>query len=306
MMDKRLIATLLRVANAAEHEFSVSAGLRQFHHDYGLGRLRGQTRITFTAMEKDEIRALLRAGEGIEAEGASADDWKGLTRAAALDRGRNEKLAGGAVKRNRISVKHLPGRALLLNGESLRLFPGAHVNLDWRKLGAIGHNCVLLVENYECFDALDEIVLANVLPRDYDPLVLYRGDQVESRLDSVMAFLAESALPVILFGDWDPASLVEAARFPGAVGMLCPGALGDLLHARGNMELYRRQVNAAFDRLADDPRHAIRHLHGVIHHARSGLVQEILIGRSTDLRFVPFETVEPPPASADDLPKTID
>lgn len=287
-MDKRLINTLLRVVNSAEADFTASDGLRQFHSDYGLGRTQGQTRIRFSDRDKEEIRAVLRAAEGIDADNCSREAWDGLTRAEALDLGHNEKLADGAVKRNRISVKAMPGRSLRLNGVRLPLFAGAHLDVDWQRLDAMGHNCVLLVENYECFDGLGSIDFAGVLPTEYDPLVLYRGDRHESRLDSVTTFLADRRLPVILFGDWDPTSLVEAARFERAVGLIRPAALGEVLQRYGNPELYRRQVGAAFGGLATDSRAALREMHLALNLARKGLVQEVLLGRSIPLRFAAF------------------
>lgn len=290
-MQKRLIQTLIRIVQSPETLFSASDALRTFHADYRLGHLKGRTRIGFTEDQKDEIAALLQSVAGIDARSVRIEDWQDATRAEALDLGNDEKLARSPVKRNRISLKALPGCDLRLNGQRIRLFPKAHIDVAWDTLASVDHELILLIENYECFNSLDEIADINTVGSKLgaEPLVVYRGDPAESRLDSVSRFLAASALPVVLFGDYDPASLMEAARFPNAVGMFVPSDIEVIMENFGNGNLYRQQVNAAFDRLASEQRKPIAFLYELLQTTRKGLPQEKLIGRGCKLEYHPFQ-----------------
>lgn len=289
-MQKRLIRALLRVVQSPQTTFPASEALLEFHRDYALGLLKGRTAISFTAAQKTEIYALLLADAGIDAHQVRAEDWDQATRAEALDLGVDEKLARGPVKRNRISVKALRGCALRLNGQRIELFPKAHLDVAWDALYSIGHEVVLLVENYECFNDLDKIAGMDSLASELgaEPLVIYRGDPHESRLDNVTQFLARKALPVVLFYDYDPSSLMEAARLQNAVGMLIPADIEATLTRLGNAELYRRQISSAFQELAGDQRRPIARLYHLLQIARKGLAQEKLIGSSITVTYQSF------------------
>lgn len=289
-MEKRLIQALIRVVQSQEAAFPVSDALLSFHADYQLGILKGRTRIAFTEAQKGEIAALLRSVSGIDARSIRLEDWQDATRAEALNLGYDEKLARRPVKRNRISVKALPEYPLRLNGKHIELFPGAHLDVAWDTLISIGHKVVLLVENYECFNGLNKIAGIDTLVSQLatEPLVVYRGDPNESRLDNVMRFLADKALPVILFGDYDPASLMEAARFQNGIGMLIPTGVEAVLERFGNAELYRRQIGADFEQLSDDRRQPIIRLYESLQTTRKGLPQEKLVGSGIAVEFCAF------------------
>lgn len=214
--------------------------------------------------------------------------WQGLTRAEALDLGHNEKLARGAVKRDRISVKAVPGYALKLSGRHLSLPDYAHVDINWREISALEHPVALVVENYEVFDGLHRTEIAAALAQAgyRDALVIYRGDATESRKDNVLAFLAAFELPVILFGDIDPASLVEASRFPGVCAITVPADPDLTFEDFGNGALYARQVGqvgSAFEELLGSASPGLRAASGWVHAHRKGLVQESMIGRGVSL-----------------------
>lgn len=287
-MEKRLIDTLIRIVQSPETQFRNGAGLKDFRQRYGIGFPVGTTRVRFSDKDKAEIASLLKAKAGIDTDQVKPGAWQGLTRAEALDLGHNEKLARGAVKRDRISVKAVPGYALKLSGRHLSLPDYAHVDINWREISALEHPVALVVENYEVFDGLHRTEIAAALAQAgyRDALVIYRGDATESRKDNVLAFLAAFELPVILFGDIDPASLVEASRFPGVCAITVPADPDLTFEDFGNGALYARQVGqvgSAFEELLGSASPGLRAASGWVHAHRKGLVQESMIGRGVSL-----------------------
>ncbi len=287
-MEKRLIDTLIRIVQSPETQFRNGAGLKDFRHRYGIGFPVGTTRVRFSDKDKAEIASLLKAKAGIDTDQVKPGAWQGLTRTEALDLGHNEKLARGAVKRDRISVKAVPGYALKLSGRHLSLPDYAHVDINWREISALEHPVALVVENYEVFDGLHRTEIAAALAQAgyRDALVIYRGDATESRKDNVLAFLAAFELPVILFGDIDPASLVEASRFPGVCAITVPADPDLTFEDFGNGALYARQVGqvgSAFEQLLESASPGLRAASGWVHAHRKGLVQESVIGRGIEL-----------------------
>ena len=97
-MEKRLIATLLRIVQSPKSDFPAGVGLRDFRQRYGIGLPVGSTSIRFSDKDKVEITALLKAQAGIDPSQVSPGAWEGLTRAQALNLAHDEKLARGAVK----------------------------------------------------------------------------------------------------------------------------------------------------------------------------------------------------------------
>ena len=96
-------------------------------------------------------------------------------------------------------------------------------------------------------------------------------------------------LPVILFGDIDPASLVEASRFPGVCAITVPADPLAAFKEFGNGTLYTRQVGQvgpAFEQLLDSASPGLRAASGWVHAHRKGLVQESMIGRDVRLSIL--------------------
>lgn len=77
------------------------------------------------------------------------------------------------------------------------------------------------MENYENFNRIHETKIE--LPEDIgSPLVLYRGDPNESRIENVLQFLAAARLPVLAFVGADPAGLAIACGFPNLRALILP------------------------------------------------------------------------------------
>lgn len=176
-------------------------------------------------------------------------------------------------------MKSLPNKTLNVGGRALSLPDGCHVDCDWRRVAnGIGHDSIMLVENYEVFDQLHE--LAFDLPDDCkNPLVIYRGDKTESRLNNVKAFIDASDLPVLAFVDIDPKGLHIAVSYPRLIGVVAPD-YADLKAtmdspASARPDLYRLQLPGVGDYLrsiADNS--PISALWKLLQQHRTGVVQE--------------------------------
>ena len=276
-MDKRLVKVLLRVVQMTEECFPGSKTLRGFLDDYHIGWTKGAS-YCFDAMAKARIRELLQA-QGIAPE-TLPDAWDGLTRAESLALGRDEKWADGPARRDRVAVKTLPGRPLLIGHESILLPPRCHLEADAKEIaGGVQHDTVLLVENWECFDCIHAVQL-DFSAAGANPLVLWRGGSSEARADASQRFMKTLNRQVWAFVDYDPAGLVIAATLPGLQGIIAPEAtiLAELLEKHGLEDRYRKQLTGAessLDRCADP---AVACLWPLLRQTGRALPQEMFIG----------------------------
>lgn len=241
-MEKNLISSLLRVYHSDKPRQPASKVLLQFIEDYNVGQRIGAA-LAFCAADRIEIRALLLAAEGIDAATTTHDQWDGLSRTESLAHGGNEKLTDAAVRSDRVAVKALPGKPLLLERQRITLPAGANLDLDWHWLVThCGHASVLLVENWEAFDRIHQLTF-DLSRAGKNPLVVFRGSPVY-RQDYVMSLLQGLALPVFAFVDYDPSGLVIAHSLPHFTGLIAPPAdkLRSALAATRNHSRYRSQL----------------------------------------------------------------
>lgn len=243
-MEKNLITSLLRVCHSDKSRQHASKVLLQFIEDYNIGQPIGAS-LSFSAADKKTICAML-AKEGIDAATTTHDQWTGLSRAESLEYGSNEKLTDAPVRPDRVAVKALPGKFLLLDQQSIALPAGANLDLDWRWMVAhCGHASVLLVENWEAFDRIHQLTF-DLSRAGENPLVVFRGSPVY-RQDYAMSLLRGLALPVFAFVDYDPSGLVIAQSLPHFAGLIAPSAdkLQTALAATSNHSRYRSQLAQA-------------------------------------------------------------
>lgn len=276
-MEKQLVKVLLRVVQSQDERFTGSKVLRGFLDDYHIGWTKGAT-CCFDAPAKARIRELLLA-QGIAPE-TPPDAWNGLTRAESLALGRDEKWAGGPARRDRVAMKTLPGRPLLIGHESILLLPRCHLEADALEIaGNVQHDTVLLVENWECFDRIHAVHL-DFSAAGANPLVLWRGGSGEARVDASMRFLKTLNRPVWAFVDYDPAGLVIAATLPGLQGIIAPDSevLIALLEKHGLEDRYRTQLPTAVPSLDRSGHPAVAFLWPLLRQAGRALPQEIFIG----------------------------
>ena len=280
MLDQKLAEAMQRILSRQDERYTLTATLQRLVDD-GIGTKRGKS-VYFYERDRQAMR------EWLEAKGFSTEpvDMTGMSRAERLQVTPHEKAGGETVKRKRISIKALAGQALVIGGQSINLPEESHLDVDWTKIiSQIGHRCIMVVENYENFNRIHETIFK--LPVEYrSPLVVYRGDPHESRIDNVLAFLGEAELPVLAFVDADPAGVVIAAGLPWLVGMVTP----DLLTLNkqlsspqiGRRDLFQVQYSSVQNAIAGIPADApCRLVLDLILKYRSAVVQERWIGRDT-------------------------
>jgi len=244
-MEKSLITSLLRVYHSDKIRHGTSGVLSRFVEGYNIGQRVGAS-LVFSDADKEDIRKLLLATEGIDATTTVPDQWNGLSRAESLAHGGNEKLTDASVRSDRVAVKALPGRPLLLDGQHVTLPAGANLDLNWRWLVSnSGHTTVLLVENWEAFDSIHQVTF-NLSRSGENPLVVFRGSPVY-RQDHVMSLLNALSLPVFAFVDYDPAGLVIAQSLPYFAGLITPSPddLEEALVTTKNYQRFRSQLLGA-------------------------------------------------------------
>ncbi len=275
MLDQTLAQMMQRLLEKDANSTPVGATARRLQEELGIGRIRGKT-LYFSERDHQEMRDLLRA----RGYALSPLSLKEMSRSDRLAVGTpNEKAGGGALKSGRVSIKALRGKALNIAGKVLSLPDGSHIDIDWRRIdGAVGHDSVMLVENYEVFDQVHQ--LSFDLPSFCtNPLVIYRGDKNESRQDNVKVFLDAIGLPVLAFVDIDPKGLHIAGCCPRFVGIVAPSFsdLNDTLAspASARHDLYVKQLSGVENFLLsvedDSP---IAALWKLVRQYRAGVVQE--------------------------------
>ena len=244
-MEKGLILSLLRVYHSDKPRQAATVSLTQFVDDYNIGQRLGAS-LAFSAADRASIRQLLLSAECIDAAATQPGQWNGLSRTASLGHGGNEKMTDAAVRRDRVAIKALAGKCLLLDGQRIALPLGANLDLAWPWVAAhCGHTTALLVENWEAFEAVHQVTFDLSRAGD-NPLVLFRGSPVY-RSDHALALMEGLALPVFALVDYDPAGLVIAQRLPHFAGLMAPPLpeLARALKACTNHMRYRSQLAQA-------------------------------------------------------------
>ena len=279
MLDQKLAEAMQRILSKADERFPLTA-TRQRLVDAAIGTKRGKS-VYFTERDRDKMR------EWLQAKGFSVErvDLTGMPRSERLVVTPNEKAGGEAVKRNRISIKAMAGKPLMIGGESIRLPAESHLDVDWTKIAEqIDHQCVMVVENYENFNRIHETKFD--LPEVYGSLlVIYHGDPNESRLDNVQHFLNCINLSVLAFMDIDPAGIFMASKLPKLIAMIAPAE--NLLEVQlsspqtGRRDLFQAQYQNYSNALNNlSVTSSCYSLWKLVEKHRAGIVQERWIGCS--------------------------
>lgn len=275
-MSKSLIKTLLRVYQQRPVKPQGGAALTAFCRDHGLGELI-KTKYQLSEADFKAIGTYLRNTESIDPD-TPVDTWDSLSRHEALAFSDNEKMTLANVKVERVAVKALGGRPLLIQDQELRLPNGSHLDIRWTEVGPVGHDRILVVENWENFEKVHNTPLLDTLTGN--PLVLYRGDLDYSAKDS-LALIHALGLPVLAFVDIDPMGLVIASSLPGLESMVLPEeeVLEDLLHRSTLAERFIRQKSNLMNALNHLEHAQLRHLWSLMDRYGRAVPQEILIRR---------------------------
>ncbi len=276
-MEKRLIQTLVRICAITEERIqSPSSALLRFCTDYNIGRPKGAS-MHFSASDKERITAILKT-EGIDPDVVKDLDWNSLTRANTLEYAPNEKMTSAAVRVGRVAIKSLPGQPLLIGGETIHLPAGANLDVSWSQVAErCGHEAVLLVENWECFERIHHVIL-DLSRAGENPLVLFRGSPIYQQ-NSTVQLLNALALPAFAFVDFDPAGLLIAQGLPHFAGLIWPGesALIPALLAARNHDRYLEQLGQARDTLEVTTNADISACWALLRHYGAALPQEYFI-----------------------------
>jgi len=275
MLDQTLAQLMQRLLEKGATSTPLGTTARRLLNDLGIGRIQGKT-LYLSERDQQEMRELLLA-RGYSLTPVCLKDMSRSDRLATASP--NEKAGGGPLKTGRISIKAFSGKTLNVADKSLSLPDCCHVDIDWRKItNSIRHDSIMLVENYEVFDQIHDLTFE--LPDNCkNPLVIYRGDKTESRLNNVKAFIDASDLPVLAFVDIDPKGLHIAVGFPRLQGVVAPdyADLNATLDspATARHDLYKLQLPGVDDYLRsiaeDSP---ISALWKLLQQHRAGVVQE--------------------------------
>jgi len=276
MTTKMLAQSLLRIVQspAERMQFHASKMLTDFVAESGIGTLEGRN-VTFNATHKMRIRAWLRA-DNIDPT-TPADAWTGVSRAAALELGPDEKWAGLAVRSNRVVLKAIPGRPLMCGRESIFLPSRANLEFDVSDaLDCIRHDSVIVVENWETFEHIDDLELDLQAAGD-NPVLLWRGGGHTS-IGAAISFLGAFGRPVWSAPDYDPEGLAIASRLPHLRGILAPPeeVLRDLLGKSKLQGRYSGQLAGAQALLEQAEHPDVRRLWAIVKASRNALPQERL------------------------------
>lgn len=274
-MNKQLLKVIEGAIRSDKQVFPLNKSWGYLHQHYNIGQTQGNT-LKVTPQDKDELVAVVKLEAGIDLEQISVADFSTMNREAALSFALDEKIAGQAVKKDHLAIKALTGMALKINGLSCSLPNCGHLDMALADISGAAHNCILIIENYRCFDHLENMQLN--LPDQYDdPLVLFRGDNYYSE-NSVRQLSAQLNLPVLAMVDLDPKGLIIAQSFPDAMGLLAP-CLADLEALFKdkqivNPKLYEKQLADCQTALSNSPSALIRHLWKMMKTYQAGIVQE--------------------------------
>ena len=199
-----------------------------------------------------------------------------MHREEVLSRATDEKLSGKAVKAERLAIKSLPKSTLKINGQHYNLPCFSHLDIALQNINKTEHECILIIENYRCFDVLEKMHL-NLEGLYKDPLVLYRGDNIYSE-KTIRQLLVKFKLPVIVMPDIDPKGIAIAQSFSSVVGLIMPTLLEleRLFEGEGyaNPKLYTNQLSGTHKTLATSAYPLVIKVWDIMKKYKAGIVQE--------------------------------
>ncbi len=127
-MNKQQLKTIEKAIHSLEEIFPLNKTWEQLHLKYNIGLTQG-TKLKLTQEDKDSLLLLVKQKTGINLKQNTIDDLSHLHREEALSIATNEKLAGQAVKQNRLAIKTLPDGALKINHQQCTLPSFSHLDI---------------------------------------------------------------------------------------------------------------------------------------------------------------------------------
>ncbi len=275
---------------STETAFRLNQTWQAIHDEYNIGLIRGQ-HIELTAKDKQELRAVVRESQAVDLLAMAPQRFADMDREQVLQWANDEKLAGQAVKRQRLALKLLPGRTLNVNGQAYTLPGSGHWDVALDSIASIEHDGLCIVENYRCFDRLHCLTLEAAFLQS-NLLVVYRGDN-QYQADTVLALSEQMAVPVWVMGDIDPKGLSLAQAYPRFAGLIAPEwtVLADYFQnpEKRNPTLYAEQLAGCRQALAHTRFSIIKSCWDLIKQYQAGVVQEHWLTDAVTLGLQPAD-----------------
>jgi len=285
-MNKQQLRVLARALADNKEFYPLNQTWQAIHQDYNIGLTLGN-KLQLSAVDKAELSFLVKQQTGIDLQAQAISDFANLHREQALALAIDEKLAGLAAKRNRLALKATTGKALTINQQQYQLPDSGFLDLALETVFSVEHDCVIVVENFRCFDGFAKINLQLTAAFE-NPLVLYRGDNQFSE-KTMRQLLAQLKLPVLAMPDIDLQGLVIAQSLPYVAGLLAPtfNELAQLLADPliGNRNLYAQQLAGCQQKLANSASPAIQQLWRLLNAQQACIVQEYWLSGEIELKI---------------------
>ncbi len=237
--------------------------------EYGVGTVNADM-ITLTGADCRKIRRLIKEQIGFDLVTDLVPET-GTETARFIN---NEKQGRNRVKHKRIKLYGLQSTAI--NGEMFTIPDGAVLEINLSELRSIGHQQIILVENFEAFVSFRSVncVIGG------DPLVVYRGDNEVGVLGKELSELFPE-VELIAWTDADPAGICLGVS-TGAKTLLLPNIESADLDRYGRSELYIKQEKYLESALKSIP---VKLGQAMIASGK-GLTQESMIANQLPLSFV--------------------
>ena len=288
----KLNKTLLKLAEKALKDkqtlVPLNKGWQLFHTEYAIGLTQGN-KLSLTAKDRQALHTIIKLETGVDLQQIGTKQLTDLPREQVLKYALDEKLAGTKLKQQRLAFKALSDQPLMINQCTYTLPSAGHMDMSLENIVSVEHRCILVVENYRCFDQLHQIKLSLVGPYQ-QPLVVYRGDEYYSQ-KTLNLFLQRVQLPVIAMMDIDPAGLLIASSLPYVIGLMCMTEieLDQLLANKGNAELYAKQLPRCRQALNATDKPVLKSLWRLLCKHQKGWVQEHDLVAEYQLQLMLFE-----------------
>ncbi|MCQ8118838.1 DUF7281 domain-containing protein [Methylomonas rosea] len=287
-MNKTWLAVIARAIDSEQELFPLNQTWQAIHQEYNIGLTQAK-KLLLSYQDKLELRELVQKISHIDLQKVSPGEFAGMQREQVLTLAINEKLAGQSVKKNRLAIKSLPGRALKLNGEHYRLPENSHCDMALESISSVEHQSMWIIENYRCFDQLGAIKLEESAAST-EPLVVFRGDHIY-QAGTVLSLIEKLQLPVWVMGDLDPKGLSIAQSYPNFAGLIAPNmaVLENYFSdpSKANRKLYEKQLAGCRKALSDTRYPIIENCWKKIKRHQAGIVQEHWLVVNTTLKMHP-------------------
>ncbi|MBD9356368.1 DUF7281 domain-containing protein [Methylomonas albis] len=287
-MNKTWLAVIARAIDSERELFPLNQTWQAIHQEYNIGLTQAK-KLLLTHQDKQELRELVNKISGIDLRQVATSEFAGMQREQALTLAIDEKLAGQSVKKNRLAIKALPGRALKLNAELYRLPDNSHCDMPLESIVGVENQSIWIVENYRCFDQLGVIKL-DESAASTEPLVVFRGDHIY-QAGTVLSLIEKLQLPVWVMGDLDPKGLSIAQSYPNFAGLIAPdmAVLENYFSDPGkaNHKLYEKQLASCRKAVSDTRFPIIQACWQLIRQHQAGIVQEHWLVGNTTLKMHP-------------------